>query len=88
MLFRRKKKKLVLENSSKASKTEFEKDLENLRKLEAQGKITQADLDYANAQGLEEFALRVSHWRHSQRYQDQVDFAYFAAVKNVCRCVF
>lgn len=78
MFFRHKKKKLVLENSSKASKTEFEKDMENLRKLEAQGKITEADLDYANAQGLEELALRVSHWRHSQRYQDQVDFAYFA----------
>lgn len=77
MFFRRRKDKLELV-SSKAVKTEFEKDLENLRKLEKMGKITQADLDYANAQGLEELALRVSHWRHSQRYQDQVDFAYFA----------
>lgn len=86
MFFRRKIEKQELV-SSKAVKTEFEKDLENLRQLEVQGKITQADLDYANALGLEELALRVSHWRHSQRYQDQVDFAYFALDEDLDKLV-
>ena len=69
MFFRRKIEKQELV-SSKAVKNEFEKDIENLQQLEAQDKLTQEDLDYAKATNLEELALRVSRWRHSQLYQD------------------
>lgn len=55
----------------KASKPEHDKDLENLKNLQEQGKI-------GKDEDLEEFAQQVSHWRHSPYYGDKVEFAYFA----------